>query len=303
MDNEKWFPWAAEVNFDFFSGVWYVQPHAIPKLHPCNLVLLPAQGERHDRQIPFSKNGFVMLDEKTLYYQYMINNNPTSTMLNAISGNYNNDSYGMMDAESTISSMSAKSYSCPFIAAWFICSNDEFAETAFEGIYRKVFGVCTRACLKIHSRSNLAILILYICGESSSMRVRAASREKTFPTRFDFIKIYCSLFFFNTLSPRCLFSLGGISSFSSILENYMTGMRLNSYADSIQASTMADKLSSVLEEAYFQPTAYVPLAAVYNSKLNIPKHLVYLRLVQNIDFAFFCVRRGRKIGRCIFAYI
>ena len=89
----------------------------------------------------------VMLDEKTLYYQYMINNNPTSTMLNAISGNYNNDSYGMMG------------------------------------------------------------------------------------------------------SLGALGSLGGISSFSSILENYMTGIRLNSYADSIQASTMADKLSSVLEEA------------------------------------------------------
>lgn len=89
----------------------------------------------------------VMLDEKTLYYQYMINNNPTSTMLNAISGNYNNDSYGMMG------------------------------------------------------------------------------------------------------SLGALGSLSGISSFSSILENYMTGMRLNSYADSIQASTMADKLSSVLEEA------------------------------------------------------
>ena len=26
----------------------------------------------------------VMFDEKTLYYQYMINNNPTSTMLNSI---------------------------------------------------------------------------------------------------------------------------------------------------------------------------------------------------------------------------
>lgn len=83
----------------------------------------------------------VMLDEKTLYYQYMINNNPTSTMLNAISGNYGNDGFGAVG------------------------------------------------------------------------------------------------------------SLGGVSSFSSILENYMTGMKLNSYADSIQASTMADRLSSVLEEA------------------------------------------------------
>lgn len=89
----------------------------------------------------------VMLDEKTLYYQYMINNNPTSTMLNAISGNYGNDGFGAVGSLGTLG------------------------------------------------------------------------------------------------------SLGGVSSFSSILENYMTGMKLNSYADSIQASTMADRLSSVLEEA------------------------------------------------------
>ena len=89
----------------------------------------------------------VMLDEKTLYYQYMINNNPTSTMLNAISGSYGSDGFGAVG------------------------------------------------------------------------------------------------------SLGALGSLGGVSSFSSILENYMTGMKLNSYADSIQASTMADRLSSVLEEA------------------------------------------------------
>ncbi len=89
----------------------------------------------------------VMFDEKTLYYQYMINNNPTSTMLNSISGNYGNDGFGAMGSLGTLG------------------------------------------------------------------------------------------------------SLGGVSSFSSILENYLTGMKLNSYADSIQASTMADKLSSVLEEA------------------------------------------------------
>lgn len=89
----------------------------------------------------------VMLDEKTLYYQYMINHNSTSTMLNAISGNNGDDGYGMLGSLGSLGYM------------------------------------------------------------------------------------------------------GGISSFSSILENYMTGARLNSYADSIQASTMADKLSSVLEQA------------------------------------------------------
>lgn len=89
----------------------------------------------------------VILDEEALYYQYLINNNSTSTMLNAISGNYSNDSFG------TLSSLSS------------------------------------------------------------------------------------------------LGALNGISSFSSILQNYLTGSNINTYAESVQASTMADKLSSVLEEA------------------------------------------------------
>lgn len=35
------------------------------------------------------------LSEKDLYYQYLINNNSTSTMLNALSGNYSQDSDGL----------------------------------------------------------------------------------------------------------------------------------------------------------------------------------------------------------------
>lgn len=95
----------------------------------------------------------VMLDEETLYYQYLINNNSTSTMLNAISGNYSNNG---LDALSSISSL----------------------------------------------------------GSLSSLG-----------------------------------SVSGVSDFSSILQNYLTGVTANSYTESLEAATMADKLSSVLEEA------------------------------------------------------
>lgn len=47
----------------------------------------------------------VMFDEKTLYYQYMINNNPTSTMLNSISGNYGNDGFGAMGSLGALGSL------------------------------------------------------------------------------------------------------------------------------------------------------------------------------------------------------
>lgn len=95
--------------------------------------------------------GNVALDEETLYYQYLINNNSTSTMLNAISGNSSDSS--SFDVLSSLSSLSS------------------------------------------------------------------------------------------------LDSTSSLSSFSSILQNYLTGINTSSYEDTIQASTMADKLSSVLEEA------------------------------------------------------
>lgn len=47
----------------------------------------------------------VSLDEETLYYQYLINHNSTSTMLNAISGNSSND--GSLSALSALSSISS----------------------------------------------------------------------------------------------------------------------------------------------------------------------------------------------------
>ena len=50
----------------------------------------------------------VTLDAETLYYQYMINHNPTSTMLNAISGNPSDDSsLGLIGSLGTLNSLGA----------------------------------------------------------------------------------------------------------------------------------------------------------------------------------------------------
>ena len=98
----------------------------------------------------------VTLDEKTLYYQWLINNNSTSTMLNAISGNYTDNGYSTLGALGSIGSL-------------------------------------------------------------------------------------------GTLGS--LGATGSILDFSSVLQNYLSGVTANSYQESIKAASMADKLSSVLEEA------------------------------------------------------
>lgn len=91
----------------------------------------------------------ITLDETTLYYQYLINNNPTSTMLNAISGNYSNSGFDILGSLGSLGALGT----------------------------------------------------------------------------------------------------GTTSPFASILQSYMSGINSNSYEDSIEMATMADKLSSVLEEA------------------------------------------------------
>lgn len=92
----------------------------------------------------------ITLDEKTLYYQYLINNNSTSTMLNAISGTNTDNTYNTLGSLSSIGSLGGT---------------------------------------------------------------------------------------------------GSILDFSSILEQYLSGVNTNSYEEAMEATTMADKLSSVLEEA------------------------------------------------------
>lgn len=92
----------------------------------------------------------VTLDEKTLYYQYMINHNSTSTMLNAISGNSSDNGW---DALSSLSSLG------------------------------------------------------YLGGT------------------------------------------GSIGDFSTILQNYLTGVNTNSYEETMEAAEMADRLSAVLDVA------------------------------------------------------
>lgn len=92
----------------------------------------------------------ITLDEKTLYYQWLINNNSASTMFNAISGNYTDNSYSALGSLGAIGSLG---------------------------------------------------------------------------------------------------TTGSIQDFSSILQSYLSGVNTNSYKESIEAASMADKLSSVLEEA------------------------------------------------------
>lgn len=105
----------------------------------------------------------ITLDEETLYYQYLINNNSTSTMLNAISGNYADNS--SLSALSSIASLGSLG--------------------------------------TLDSLSSLG----------------------------------------------SLGSLGSVSSFASILQNCLSGSVTDSLAESTEAGSMAEKLSSVLEEA------------------------------------------------------
>lgn len=113
----------------------------------------------------------VTLDAETLYYQYMINHNPTSTMLNAISGNSSDDSsLGLIGSLGTLNSLGAL---------------DSLGISGLSGISG----------------------VLGSLDSSSSV------------------------------------------SFANILDRYLSSAKTTAYTDSIEAAEMADKLSSVLEEA------------------------------------------------------
>ena len=113
----------------------------------------------------------VTLDAETLYYQYMINHNPTSTMLNAISGNSSDDSsLGLIGSLGTLNSLGAL---------------DSLGISGLSGI--------SGALGSLDSSSSV--------------------------------------------------------SFANILDRYLSAAKTTVYTDSIEAAEMADKLSSVLEEA------------------------------------------------------
>lgn len=113
----------------------------------------------------------VTLDAETLYYQYMINHNPTSTMLNAISGNSSDDSsLGLIGSLGTLNSLGAL---------------DSLGISGLSGI--------SGALGSLDSSSSV--------------------------------------------------------SFANILDRYLSAAKTTAYTDSIEAAEMADKLSSVLEEA------------------------------------------------------
>lgn len=114
----------------------------------------------------------VTLDAETLYYQYMINHNPTSTMLNAISGNSSDDSssLGLIGSLGTLNSLGAL---------------DSLGISGLSGL----------------------------SGALGSL------------------------------------DSSGSISFANILDQYVSAAKASTYTDSIEAAEMADKLSSVLEEA------------------------------------------------------
>lgn len=114
----------------------------------------------------------VTLDAETLYYQYMINHNPTSTMLNAISGNSSDDSsLGLMGSLGALNSLG---------------SLDALGMSGLSGI----------------------------SGALGSLD-----------------------------------SSGSVLSFANVLEQCLSSAKTTAYTESIEAAEMADKLSSVLEEA------------------------------------------------------
>lgn len=116
----------------------------------------------------------VTLDAETLYYQYMINHNPTSTMLNAVSGNSSDDSsLGLIGSLGTLNSLGALD------------------------------------SLGISGLSGLSGISGALGSLDSSSSV----------------------------------------SFANILDRYLSAAKTTAYTDSIEAAEMADKLSSVLEEA------------------------------------------------------
>ncbi len=111
----------------------------------------------------------VTLDAETLYYQYMINNNPTSTMLNAISGNSSDDSsLGLMGSLGALNSLG---------------SLDALGMSGISGVLGS------------------------------------------------------------------LDSSGSVMGFANVLERCLSSAKTTAYTESIEAAEMADKLSSVLEEA------------------------------------------------------
>ena len=113
----------------------------------------------------------VTLDAETLYYQYMINHNPTSTMLNAISGNSSDDSsLGLIGSLGTLNSLGAL--------------------------------------------NSLGISV--VSGLSGALGSLDSSSS---------------------------------ISFANILDQYVSAAKTTAYTESIEAAEMADKLSSVLEEA------------------------------------------------------
>lgn len=114
----------------------------------------------------------VTLDAETLYYQYMINHNPTSTMLNAISGNSSDDSssLGLIGSLGTLNSLGAL---------------DSLGISGLSGL----------------------------SGALGSL------------------------------------DSSGSISFANILDQYVSAAKTAAYTDSIEVAEMADKLSSVLEEA------------------------------------------------------